>query len=83
MSSTSSSKLIQVISYAINNYSTLPFISRMHLYYALNNYIISQEDRISILENKLSQFQIKLESYEKQNSNKQNSNKKQTSIHKP
>jgi hypothetical protein len=78
MSSSSSSKLIQVISYAINSNSSLPLVSRMHLYDAMNNYLISQEDRISILENKLSQFQIKLESYEKQNSDK-----KQTSIHKP
>jgi len=64
MSSSSSSKLIQVISYAINHYSTLPLVSRMHLYESINNYMISQEDRISILEKKLAQVQTKLESYE-------------------
>ena len=74
MSASSSSKLIQVISYAINHYSTLPLVSRMHLYDTLSKYMISQEDRISTLEIKLSHFQTKLESFEKKNSNKKQTN---------
>ena len=64
MASSSSSKLLQVISYAINQNSMLPLISRMHLYDAMNNYIFSQEHRLTTLENKISQLQTKLESFE-------------------
>lgn len=74
MPASSSSKLIQVISYAINHYSTLPLVSRMHLYDTLSKYMISQEYRISTLENKILMFQTKLESYENQNSDKKQTN---------
>ena len=60
----SSSKLIQVISYAINQYSTLPLISKMHIYDTMHNYILSQENRLTTLENKIYQLQTKLESFE-------------------
>lgn len=60
-------KVIQVISFAINRYSSMPFVSRMELYDSLQNYVLSQENRIITLESKISQLQIKLESLEKDN----------------
>jgi hypothetical protein len=75
MASNSSSKLIQVISYAINQYSTLPLLSRMHLYDAMQNYILSQENRLTTLESKISQLQTKLESLENHNPKEQKTNK--------
>jgi hypothetical protein len=53
MSSNSGIKLIEVLSYAINKYSLLPLISRMHLYSALQDYIINQENRIFTLETEI------------------------------
>jgi hypothetical protein len=76
--SNSGSKLMQAISYAINQYSTLPFISRMHLYEVMHQYIISQETRISNLENDILYMQTKL-SCEKQKQ-KQNQKPIKTSI---
>ena len=64
MAASSSSKLIQAMSYAINKYSSLPLLSRMHLYEALQHYIFSQDNRLTTLENKISQLQTKLESFE-------------------
>lgn len=60
-------KLIQVISYAINRYSTIPLISRMQLYDSLQHYIFSQENKITILENKILQLQKKIEIFENNN----------------
>jgi hypothetical protein len=70
MASSAGTKMIQCVSYAINHYSTLPFISRMHLYDVMQNYIIENETRLQILENKISQLHTKLEIYENQNKNK-------------
>jgi len=69
-----SSKLIQAISYAINKYSSLPLLSRMHLYDTLQNYIFSQDNRLTTLENKISQLQTKLESFENHKSKEQQLN---------
>ena len=71
MAASSNSKLIQAISYAINQYSTLPFLSKMHLYDAMHNYIFLQEHRLTTLENKISQLQTKLESFETNKTNLQ------------
>jgi hypothetical protein len=75
MASNSSSKLIQVISYSINQYSSLPLLSRMHLYDSLHHYILSQENRLTTLENKIFQLQTKLESFENHNPKEQKTNK--------
>ena len=69
MTSNSTSKLIQVISYAINQYSRMPLVSRMHLYETLHNYILSQDARILTLEDKITQMQSKLESYDTKDKN--------------
>ena len=61
---TSSSKLIQVMSYVIYRYSTLTVLPRIHLYNAMENYILS-------LEHKISQLQTKLESFKNHTSKKQ------------
>jgi len=69
-----SSKLIQAMSYAINKYSSLPLLSRMHLYDTLQNYIFSQDNRLTTLENKILQLQTKLESFENHTSKEQKLN---------
>jgi hypothetical protein len=74
MSASSSSKLIQAMSYAINKYSSLPLLSRMHLYDATQHYILSQDNRLTTLENKILQLQIKLESFENHTSKEQTLN---------
>ena len=71
MTSSSSSKLIQVMSYVIYRYSTLTVLPRIHLYNAMENYILSQENRLTTLEHKISQLQTKLESFENHTSKKQ------------
>ena len=72
----SSSKLIQALSYAINH-SALPLVSKVNLCSAIQNYIFEQNEKIYIMEHKITNLQTKLESFEnqKQNSDK-NSDKK-------
>ena len=74
MAASSSSKLIQAMSYAINKYSSLPLLSRMHLYDAMQHYIFSQDNRLTTLENKISQLETKLESFENHKSKEQQLN---------
>jgi hypothetical protein len=74
MAASSSSKLIHAMSYAINKYSNLPLLSRMHLYEALQHYIFSQDNRLTTLENKISQLETKLESFENHKSKEQQLN---------
>ena len=65
-------KILQAISYAINKCTTIPLISRMQMYDSMQNYILSQEARINILEEKILQLETKLETFEKE---KRNNNK--------
>lgn len=80
MTSNSTSKLIQAISYAINQYSALPLVSRMHLYNTLHDYIIAHDVRITTLENKLAQIQSKLDTCDMKDNNNKNTKKLQSSM---
>jgi len=71
MSVNAGSKLIQVISYAINQSSAMPLVARMQVYDALQNYITTQENRISGLEKKMVLIQNNLEIIDNQNIQKE------------
>jgi TolA-binding protein len=55
------SKLLQVVSYAINHSAALPLVARMQIADALQNYITTQETRITELEERVSQMQNKID----------------------
>ena len=67
MSSSGATRLIQVISYAMNQYSGIPLLSRMHLYDTMHKYLLSQENKMLILEDKVSKLEMKVASLEREN----------------
>jgi hypothetical protein len=50
-------RVLQALSYVMNRYTNFPLVSRMHVYDAINDYLIEQDTRIKHLESKINNLE--------------------------